>query len=173
MKRIQVQRIRERLFPDAPTFVVKTGGFVPLPIVLRQAQFLFHPREWQIYTYVLMRSGPDGVAWFSLHELAWDLDFRSVSKLKPYVDNLVNAGWLKHQTSQGKDYYLALDPVTAFRALRDTQKAVPADRAEAMEELIETLKREPRLRDQGSAQSDDEDHAEAALVKDEVDDTGS
>lgn len=156
MRKAQVQKIRERLFPDIETFKTKTGGFVPLPIVLRQAQFLFGPREWQIYTYVLMRSGPDRVAWFTLQELAWDLNFRSVAKLKPYVDALVEAGWLKHQSSQGKDYYLAPDPLTVFRALRDTRKIVPEDRATAMEELAETLKREPRLRGPGSEQTDNE-----------------
>lgn len=144
MKPAQVQKIRERLFPGVETFRAKAAGFVPLPIVMRQAQFLFNPREWQIYTYVLMRSGPDGLAWFTLHEMAWDLAFQSVSKLKPYVDNLVEDGWLKHQTSQGKDYYLAPDPVSVFKDLRDVKKRVPEDRAEAMDDLIELLKREPK-----------------------------
>lgn len=156
MRKPQGQKIRERLFPDVETFKTKTGGFVPLPIVLRQAQFLFGPREWQIYTYVLMRSGPDRVAWFTLQEMAWDLNFRSVPKLKPYVDALVEAGWLKRQSSQGKDYYLAPEPLTVFRALRDTRKIVPEDREAAMEELAEALKREPRLRGPSPEKTDDE-----------------
>jgi hypothetical protein len=157
MKRSQVQKIRERLFPDTETFVSKGGGYVPLPIVLRHAQFLFSPREWQIYTYVLMRSGPDSVAWFTLQELAWDLDFRSIPKLKPYVDKLVDAGWLKHQTSQGKDYYIAPEPLSVFRARRD----VPQERIDAMDELIDLLKKEPRRRDQDLASNDAQEGAEA------------
>src|SRR5262245_21530601 len=85
------QRIRERLFNDAEPYDTKRGGFSPLPILLRRCQFLFSPRAWQAYTYVLMRAGPAGVAWFTIHELAHDLDFRSVAKLKPYIDELVEA----------------------------------------------------------------------------------
>src|SRR5262249_53162965 len=98
------ERVKQRLFPDVQIFA-REGGFVPLPMVLRRAQFLFGPREWQIYCYVLMRSGPAGMAWFTLDELAYDLNFRSVAKLKPYLMNLVAQGWLCQQSSQGRDYY--------------------------------------------------------------------
>jgi len=135
------EKIRKRLFPGASTFARATGGFTTLPLILRRAQFLFRsPRHWQVYTYIMMRSGKQGVAWLTLTEMAWDLAFKSVSKLKPYVDDLVEDGWLLRQASSGREYYLIVDPHAVIAALHKTGK-LPPERVEAIDELAESLKR--------------------------------
>ena|SRR5438105_2663797 len=136
------EKIRKRLFPTASTFARKPGGFTVLPLILRRAQFLFRsPRHWQVYTYIMMRSGQHGVAWLTLTEMAWDLAFNSVSKLRPYVDDLVEDGWLLRQSSSGRDYYLIVDPYLVLAALHKSKK-LPADRVDAIDELSESLNRE-------------------------------
>lgn len=133
------ERIRRRLFPGAVPYDTRKGGFVPLPIVLRRAMFLFtSPRSFQIYAYVAMRAGPAGLAWFSMSELAFDLDFRAVAKLKPYIDELVEKGWLLRESSRGLDYFLVQDPMAVLERLRDAGR-LPEDRLEAIDELLELL----------------------------------
>jgi len=132
------ERIRERLFPKVATYDRKGGGFAALPLILRRAQFLFEPRRWQVYTYIIMRAGPAGVAWFPLSEMAWDLGFASTSKLKPYVDALVADRWIERSSTQGRDYYIARNPVVVLTKFRK-RNALTEDRVEAIDELLEAL----------------------------------
>lgn len=156
------QRIRKRLFPGISTFNRQVGGFAALPLILRRSQHLFNARQWQVYTYTLMRTGPAGVAWFTLDEMSWDLNFRSVSKLKPYVDELVEAGWLHRRPSQGRDYYLVPDPIVVLEEQR-TKGKLAVDRIEAIDELLEMLKR-PALgvSEEAEEEAEQEDEVEAA-----------
>jgi hypothetical protein len=133
------EKIRERLFPKVQTYDRNAGGFAALPLILRRAQFLFEPRQWQIYSYIVMRGGPAGVAWFALAEMAWDLGYRSVSKLRPYIDSLVESGWLDRSSSQGRDYYIARDPVQVLRRMHK-KKPFPPERQESLDELLESLR---------------------------------
>ena len=135
-------KIRERLFPRAQTFDPSQGGYTAIPFVLRRAQFLFDPRSWQVYTYILMRIGPSGVGWLALSEMAWDLDFKSIPKLKPYVDKLVKDGWLLTAQSRARDYFLAPDPVAVLRRLAESKK-LTQDRIDAIDEVLESLKLDP------------------------------
>lgn len=133
------QRIRNRLFPGVVPFEPTKGGYTALPFLLRRVQWLFDAREWQIYTYILMRLGPSGVGWLTLAEMSWDLDFRSLPKLRAYIDKLVDAGWLLHQTSRARDYFMAPNPISVIEKLASAGK-LPADRIEAIDELLESLK---------------------------------
>jgi hypothetical protein len=65
-----------------PIFKSKEGKFSPLPWVLRRVQWLFQPREWQLLTYLMMRSGPESVCWQTDKEIAYDLDI-TAKKLAP------------------------------------------------------------------------------------------
>jgi hypothetical protein len=111
-----------------------------VPIILRRAQFLFSPRGWQIYTYVAVRTGAAGLAWMTLGEIAHDLDFKSASKLRAYVDDLVSVGWLKHRQSRGKEYFFVPDPHAVLRSLHLAGK-LPAERVEDLDELLDLLDR--------------------------------
>jgi len=133
------ERIRERLFPKVRTYNRQDGGFAAVPLILRRAQFLFEPRQWQIYCYIVMRAGPAGVAWFPLAEMAWDLGYKSVSKLKPYIDALIEDGWLVRSSSQGRDYYIARSPVRVLQRMHK-KKPFPPERLESLDELLESLK---------------------------------
>ena len=131
-------RVRARLFPDEATYDRKQGAFTALPIVLRRVQALFQPREWQVYTYIMMRTGPEGMAWFPLTEMSWDLDFKSVSKLRPYVDSLEKKGWIRRTQSAGQDYYLVRDPLLVIAEMKQ-QKMFNNERRHALAELLELL----------------------------------
>jgi hypothetical protein len=133
------ERIRERLFPGTSTYDRDQGGFTALPIILRRVQWLFEARGWQTYTYIAMRAGPAGIAWFTLSEMAWDLGYKSVSKLRPYVDALVEMGWVERESSQGRDYYICRDPVEVLQELHKKKPFAP-ERLESIEELLESLK---------------------------------
>ena len=133
------EKIRNRLFPTARTYPRATGGFTAVPVALRRAQFAFpSARHWQVYTYVMMRTGPAGVAWFAISEMAWDLDFKSVAKLKPYVDDLVEAGWLLRKNARGQDYYLVPDPLDVLGSLHKAGK-LGEERVEELDELTSAL----------------------------------
>lgn len=108
-----------------------------MPFVLRRAQFLFEPRSWQVYTYVLMRIGPAGIGWLTLSEMAWDLGFKTANKLKPWVDKLVADGWLLRSRSREREYFLAPDPVEVLRSMKPN---LADERIEALDEVLDSLK---------------------------------
>ena len=132
------ERIRERLFPGAEPFHPEVGGYTALPFVLRRVQWMFEARTWQIFTYVLMRLGPSGVGWLTFSEMAWDLDFRSIPKLRVYVDRLVRDGWLLHSSSRAREYFFAPDPIDLIRR-KAAAGLIADDRADAIDEVLESL----------------------------------
>lgn len=133
------ERIRFRLFKGEKPFDPKGAGFVPLPMILRRLQFLFSPRGWQVYCYVLMRAGPSGIAWFELGEVAFDLGFKSLPKLAPYIRELVDAGWVVTASSKGKHYFMAVDPLQVIERLKAASR-LSEERLEAIEELLDALR---------------------------------
>lgn len=150
-------KIRQRLFPNVPTFDPKVGGYASFPFVMRRLQFLFEPRAWQVYSYVLMRIGPHGIGWLTMSEMSWDLDFKSIPKLNVYVDKLVEDGWLKHSTSRAREYFLAPDPMFVVKQLAAAKK-LSAERIEAIDEVLESLKWKTIQSDaDDDADADDED----------------
>ena len=134
------ERIRKRLFDEARPYSTEKAGFVPLPIILRRCQFLFTARAWQVYCYALLRAGPAGVAWFTADEMAFDLGFGTISKLRPYVAQLVEDGWLLEKSSKGRHYYLAPDPQLVIQKLHADGR-INDERFEAIEELVDVLQR--------------------------------
>lgn len=137
------KRVRDRLFADVPIYQHRTrGGFSPVPVILRRCQFAFSPRGWQVYTYLLMRCGPEGVAWPTIHELAWDLDFASIPKLKAHVKQLIDGGWIVKRVDRGRDHYVAADPLAVLAHMRDEGR-IPDDRLDAIAELLEVLRLPP------------------------------
>lgn len=137
----KARRIRDRLFAEVATFSTKGRGFVPLPILLRPALHLFDPRAWMVLTDIYMRCGPEFVCWFTLAELGHDMAFASVSKLKPYVDQLIEKGFVMRTTDRGVDYYCAVDPRKALADLIRNGKIHP-NRVAELDELAEALGQE-------------------------------
>ncbi len=131
-------RVRERLFPDAKTFNTNSAGFVPLPIVLRAVQWMFRSTEWVILTNILMRCGPEQVCWFTLQELAYDLNYRSVTKLRPYLAALEDKGFLISHEERGIRYYCPVDARVAIQKLADSDR-IPGDRLDSINDLFELL----------------------------------
>ena len=130
---------RERLFSGVRTFIPKEGGYASLPFIMRRAQFLFSARAWQIYSYVLMHIRPSGIGWVTPKEMAWDLDYKNLSKLRTYINALVKDGWLMHETSASRDYFLAPHPVDVLAKFREHGK-IEVERLEAINELLAALK---------------------------------
>jgi hypothetical protein len=100
---------------------------------------MFEPRAWQVYTYIVMRIGPSGIGWLTFDEMAWDLGFKSIPKLKPYVAKLVEDGWLLQNTSRSREYFLVRDPVQRARELY-AKGELPPDRVEGIDEILQSLK---------------------------------
>ena len=142
MGQTTAQRIKDRHFADEKLFDPKKGSYSALPFILRKLQFLFEPRVWQIYTYILMKTGPEGVAWFDLKEMSFDLQFKSIPKLKPYVTELAKEGWICCAQSGGKDYYVVIDPVVVLHKIwNDLTKRTkhPQTRWDSINDLLEML----------------------------------
>lgn len=136
------QRIKDRLFPGEKLFNPKKGGYSALPFILRKVQFLFDPRAWQVYTYILMRTGPEGLAWFDLKEMAFDLQFKSTPKLKPYADKLVEGGWIRHAQTSGKNYYIIRDPFVVINEMFEDvikRSSIAQERWDDINDLLEKL----------------------------------
>ena len=148
------ERIRERLFPGVKTFQ-RGGGFASLPLELRKAIGLFEPRAWQIYTYILMRAGPAWVAWMSLSEMAFDLRFQSLPKLRIYINQLERAGWIGHAKAEGKDYFVIIDPFVAIDALRSRGDVDDEHWDSFMDLRLSLEKARGRSPDPGTSESDE------------------
>jgi hypothetical protein len=137
------ERVKAKFFAGVRTFDRNAGGFTVLPLILRRCQFLFpSPRHWQCLCYVMMRTGKAGVAWFSLKEMAWDLDFHSLPKLRPYLNRLIEDGWIKHAITQGQDYYVVVDPFVVIEEMKAANR-ISDERLGPIEDLAAKL-RKPR-----------------------------
>lgn len=155
------EQIKDRLFPGVKTFRPARGGFAAMPFVMRRVQWLFDPRAWQVYTYVVMRIGPKGIGWLTMPEMSFDLGFKSIPKLRLYIDQLVKDGWLQHKRSRAREYFVAPDPVRVLRALV-AQGRLDDERIDHIDELLESLgwkPLRPARRDDGGAENRAHDEA--------------
>lgn len=134
-------RIYERHFSGVPIFEATGGKFSPLPWVLRKVQWLFAPREWQLLTYLIMRSGPESVTWQTDHEIAHDLDL-GPKKIPPYLKDLEAKGFIKIVQAEGKRYVCIVEPLEAIKGLVAAGK-FPRQRMDELNDDLETMKLPP------------------------------
>jgi DNA-binding MarR family transcriptional regulator len=112
----KAKRMLEKLFPEAPRYVPRKGTYSAMPWVLRRAVGLFSVREWQVLTYLYLRSGPESLVWMSDKQIAIDLDV-GARKVGPHIRALVAKGFLKAAEHDGVRYLLLLDAEAALRGL--------------------------------------------------------
>ena len=132
------RRIYERYFSDVPVFSPGSGsGFSPLPWIYRRMLWLFSPREWQLLTYLLMRSGPEGVCWQSDKEIAFDLGI-GPRKLAPHVKSLRDRGFIRVVEDQGQRYICLPEPIGVLRRLAESGE-IRAERLQALNDDLEVI----------------------------------
>jgi hypothetical protein len=117
----KAQRIADRLFSGLPKFAPKRGMFSPLPWMLRCALPLFTPRAWQVYTYLMMRAGPEAIVWLSDKQIAHDLAI-TYRKIGPQLKYLRNLGLLAEGEHEGLRYLFLVDPLHALKKLKTSPK---------------------------------------------------
>lgn len=137
----KASRIYERHFASVPIFEAKGGRFSPLPWMLRRAQWLFATREWQLYTYFVMRSGPESVCWQTDREISYDLGI-GPKKLAPYVRSLEEKGFIETAEAEGKRYVCIVDPRHALQKLVNANQ-INAERLQALNDDLELMDLEP------------------------------
>jgi hypothetical protein len=133
----KAQRMLAKLFADAPRYVARKGSYSAMPWVLRRAVGLFAVREWQVLTYLYLRSGPESLVWLTDKQIAVDLDV-GYRKVGPHLRALVEKGFLKTAEYDGQRYLLLLEPETALRSLV-AKGAVPLRTWETLAEDFETI----------------------------------
>lgn len=136
-RRPKGQRAREALFPNDPVFDAKRGRFSPLPWQLRTLLFAVSPRGWQIFCYLLMRAGQDGVTWITDREIAFNVDLHH-RKLAPYLRELVDLGLIASATQAGERFLLLRDPDEMTRRVL-ARPDLPADRRDAIMADLEVI----------------------------------
>src|SRR5260370_4634510 len=134
-------RIRQRLFPKADSLVFKnaTGGFVSFPIVLRRLLRHLKPKQLEMLVYLWLRCDRYYLCYPTVDEIASELGLQNTSRVKRSIRELETAYLVQTRTSQGRMYFLVLDPRHAFKKLYDDGKIEKAE-LEEINELLEKLK---------------------------------
>lgn len=137
MARNKAQRVSAKLFGDVPKFQPKKGMFSPLPWCLRRAQPLFTPRAWQVYTYLVMRSGPEAMVWASDKQIAHDIGV-TWRKIRPQLKAIVRLGLIVEGEHEGLRYLCLVDPVHALTEFAKSEGITKDERA-ALEAVDDDL----------------------------------
>ena len=135
-------RARARYFADVPNYASDTsGGFSPLPWVLRRVISILSPREWQLLTYLMMRAGPEFVIWQTDSEIAFDLDI-GARKLAPHFKSLQEKGFVVIKEDEGQRFICIPDPLHVLRALV-ARGEIHTKRLHALNDDLEIMGLEP------------------------------
>src|SRR5258707_14819393 len=121
----KASRISERSFPDVPRFGTKRGMFSPLPWVFRTVLSAFPPRTWMVYSYLCMKSGPEGISWPTDKQIAHDLGV-GVRKVGPHLKWLADLGFIVARDVDGLRYICLCDPVLGLEKLAEERTRPPA-----------------------------------------------
>jgi len=134
-------RIRERLFPKAGSFVFKNsaGGFVSFPIVMRRLLRHLKPKQLEMLVYLWLRCDRYYLCYPTVDEIASELGLQNTSRVKKTIRELETASLVQTRTSQGRMYFLVLDPRHAFKKLYD-EGDIEKDELEEINELLGKLK---------------------------------
>lgn len=117
-------RAREQYFPDVPKFE-PDGNFSALPWVFRTILSFFKPRDWQLLTYLMMRSGPHGLSWFTDKQIGADVGIGH-RKVGTHLKALEEAGFILSKWAEdGTRYICLVDPVPVIRQLAAKKKFTP------------------------------------------------
>jgi hypothetical protein len=133
----KARRMLEKLFPEAQRYVPRKGSYSAMPWVFRRAASLFNVREWQVLTYLYLRSGPESLVWMSDKQMAIDFGI-GPRKVGPHIRSLVAKGFLSAVEHDGTRYLLLLDPEAALRGMA-ARGAVPPRVLGLLADDFETL----------------------------------
>lgn len=138
-------RIRQRLFPEAESWVFKNtaGGFVSFPIVFRRLLKHLKPKQLEMLVYLWLRTDKYYLCFPTFDEVASELGLQNTSRVKKTIRELETASLVQTRTNQGRTYFLVLDPRHAIRKLLDERK-IEAGEMHEINELLEKLK-QPRI----------------------------
>lgn len=117
MKKSQrIAGLDEAHFPGVPTFNTRLGGYSPLAWMYRSILDSFTPREWMVLTYLLMRSGPDGICWPTDKTIGVDIGL-GPKKVGPHLRRLAERGFIVTRRLKGRRYVKLVDPMTLEKKL--------------------------------------------------------
>lgn len=139
----RLQRVRERLFANIPTFDTKEKWFAPMPMLLRTVLGSFRAREWQALSWIYMNCRREGLCAFSLEELGSALQFKSKPKLREMLRDLERRHWIVRAEEHGTEYYLIRNPLDAIRANVRSGKIAGKTLDAVNDFLVSYLKTEP------------------------------
>jgi len=134
-------RMLAKLFPDAPRYIPRKRSYSAMPWVLRRAVSLFGVREWQVLTYLYLRTGPESLVWMNDKQIAVDLGVGH-RKVGPHIHSLAAKGLLRTKEHDGVRYLLLLDPEAALRGMV-ARGEVPERVLEQLNEDFETIGLQP------------------------------
>jgi hypothetical protein len=112
----KASRISERLFKDVPRLDTKRGMFSPLHWAFRTVIREIPIRTWQIYTYILMRSGPEGLSWQTDRQIGHDCNI-GPRKVAQHIRELEKLGVIVTKEHEGTRYICVADPLRALSEL--------------------------------------------------------
>ena len=137
-------RIRQRLFPNAESLAFKNtaGGFVSFPILVRRLLKYLKPKELEMLVYLWLRSDKYYLCYPTVDEIASELGLENTSRVKKTIRELETASIVQTRTSQGRMYFLVLDPRHALKKLHDDGKLEEEELGE-INELLEKLNHPP------------------------------
>jgi hypothetical protein len=140
-------RLRNQHFPGAEKLIFDEGkkGFVPLPVLMRNAIKYLSAVELRVLVYLQTRCGQYMICYPTISEIAHDLDMAGPRNLTPHLKGLEKKKFISTITAAGKRFFLVHDPAIAIAYLLD-EGIVKDDELFEINELLEAFNRDPIVR---------------------------
>ena len=97
------------------------------------------PKQLEMLVYLWLRCDRYYLCYPTVDEIASELGLQNTSRVKKTIRELETASLVQTRTSQGRMYFLVLDPRHAFKKLYD-EGDIEKDELEEINELLGKLK---------------------------------
>jgi hypothetical protein len=145
LKSLRVEGLRRAHFANVPSFDARFGGYSAVPWVYRTMLGALSPREWMVLSYLLLRSGPEGLTWLTDRAIGTDIGL-GAKKIGPHIRRLADYGFIATKRIGRQRFVKLVDPMSLLERLLGEESFLDAEQRQRLAQDVERINRARRMR---------------------------